>query len=165
MNKATILDRDGTINIDYGYVYRIEDFVFIAGVFNDLRRLQNTGFLLFVYTNQSGIGRGLYSEEDFLNINNHMLEELKKNGINIAEVMYCPHSPEADCNCRKPNTGLLEKAILSHHIDRNNSYVIGDKDSDYAFGVNAGMKSIMIEMNRGITKAVDLILENEKRRT
>ena len=157
MNKATILDRDGTINIDYGYVYRIEDFVFIAGVFNDLRRLQNTGFLLFVYTNQSGIGRGLYSEEDFLNINNHMLEELKKNGINIAEVMYCPHSPEADCNCRKPNTGLLEKAILSHHIDRNNSYVIGDKDSDYAFGVNAGMKSIMIEMNRGITKAVDLI--------
>jgi len=165
MNKATILDRDGTINIDYGYVYRIEDFVFIAGVFNDLRRLQNTGFLLFVYTNQSGIGRGLYSEEDFLNINNHMLEELKKNGINIAEVMYCPHSSEADCNCRKPNTGLLEKAILSHHIDRNNSYVIGDKDSDYAFGVNAGMKSIMIEMNRGITKAVDLILENEKRRT
>src|SRR3989344_6130731 len=165
MNKAPILDRDGTVNIDYGYVYRIEDFVFIAGVFNDLRRLQNTGFLLFVYTNQSGIGRGLYSEEDFLNINNHMLEELKKNGINIAEVMYCPHSPEADCNCRKPNTGLLEKAILSHHIDRNNSYVIGDKDSDYAFGVNAGMKSIMIEMNRGITKAVDLILENEKRRT
>lgn len=162
MNKVIILDRDGTINYDKDYVHKIKDFEFIPRTFENLKRLQER-YLLFIYTNQSGIGRGYYSEEDFLILNNHMLEEFKRRGIKISEVLYCPHAPEDNCDCRKPKTGLLERVIEEYDIDRNLSYVIGDRDCDVKFGENAGMKTLLIKKDGGLSTAVEIILGNEKR--
>lgn len=137
MNKAIFLDRDGTINIDKGYLYKIEDFEYIPGVIEGLRMLQDAGYLLIVITNQSGIARGYYSEEDFLELNEWMLSDLKKKGINITKVYYCPHHPsgkieeyKVDCNCRKPKLGMYEEAIEEFDIDVSSSYAIGDKIRD-----------------------------------
>ena len=108
-NKAVFLDRDGTINIDKGYLYRISDFEFLPGAVEALRNLQEAGYLLIIITNQSGIGRGYYTEEDFAVLTDYMKGELSKSGVNISGVYYCPHLPDAEveryrkiCTCRKP---------------------------------------------------------------
>lgn len=137
MNKAIFLDRDGTINVEKNYLYKIEDFEFLPGVIQGLKLLQDAGFLLIVITNQSGIARGLYREEDFNKLNTWMLETLKNKGINITHVYYCPHHPDAvidlyklDCECRKPKIGMFRQAICDYNIDLNQSYSIGDKLRD-----------------------------------
>ena len=130
MNKAVFLDRDGVINIDKAYVYKIEDFEFCQGVFEALKHFQNLGYLLIVVTNQSGIGRGYYREEDFQHLTQWMKQELQKCGVAIDAVYYCPHAPEAMCNCRKPKSGMFENAIKALDIDVNKSWMIGDKESD-----------------------------------
>ncbi|MCR5587732.1 MAG: HAD family hydrolase, partial [Lachnospiraceae bacterium] len=124
MNKAVFLDRDGTINVEKNYLYKIEDFVFLPGVIEGLKLLQDAGFLLIIITNQSGIARGYYTEEDFKILNNWMLNKLAENGINITKVYYCPHLPDAkieeyrrDCDCRKPKLGLFYRAIKEYNID------------------------------------------------
>lgn len=139
MNKAVFLDRDGTINVEKNYLHKIEDFEFIPGVIEGLRLLQDAKFLLIIITNQSGIGRGYYTEEDFHKLNNWMLENLKKHGVNISKVYYCPHLPNAaikkyriDCDCRKPKLGMYNQAIKEWKIDLQASYVIGDKIRDCA---------------------------------
>ena len=137
MNKAIFLDRDGTINVDKAYLSKIEDFEYIPGVIEGLRMLQDARFILIIVTNQSGIARGYYSEEDFLKLNNWMLSDLKKKGIKIAQVYYCPHHPNGkiekykmDCACRKPKLGMYEKAIEAFDIDLSLSFTIGDKIRD-----------------------------------
>ncbi len=137
--KAIFLDRDGTINVEKDYLYKISDFEFLPGVIEALRMLQDTGYLLIIITNQSGIARGYYTENDYKKLNNWMLKELKKQGINITAAYYCPHHPEAkvdkyriDCNCRKPKLGLYEKAIKDFNIDLSQSFAIGDKIRDCA---------------------------------
>lgn len=138
-NKAVFLDRDGTINKDSGYVYKIEDFEFLPGVVEALRILQENGYLLIVITNQSGIARGYYTEADFHKLNSYMLDQLAQEGIAITDVLYCPHLPNADvqcyrknCNCRKPKTGLFEQAVEKWNIDLTQSYAVGDKERDLA---------------------------------
>lgn len=137
MNKAVFLDRDGTINVEKHYVYRIEDFEFLPGVIKGLRLLQNFGYKLVIITNQSGIARGYYTEHDFRILNKWMIAELEENKIYIAKIYYCPHLPDARipeyrkvCNCRKPLTGLYEQAIRELNIDVSQSYSIGDKIRD-----------------------------------
>ena len=97
MNKAVFLDRDGVINEDKAYVHKIEDFEFCKGVFGTLKHLQDLGYMLIVVTNQSGIGRGYYSEEDFGKLTSWMRDELLKRGIEIKDVLYCPHKPDEVC--------------------------------------------------------------------
>jgi len=135
--KAAFLDRDGVINIDKSYVHKVEDFEFVDGVFETLKFLQDRGYLLIVVTNQSGIGRGYYSEEDFQTLTSYMLKELKKNGIDIAKVYHCPHSPDVKCECRKPAPKMLLDAKKEFDIDMQNSLMIGDKKSDIEVGKNA----------------------------
>jgi len=113
-NKAVFLDRDGVINEDFGYVHKIENFYIYDEVFPALKKLQDAGFKLIVITNQSGIGMGYYTEEDFKKVNEYMLKTLKERGINIDKVYYCPHHPEGTvpeyrmkCNCRKPGTETI----------------------------------------------------------
>ena len=139
MNKAIFLDRDGTINVEKHYLYKIEDFEFMQGVIEGLRLLQEAGYLLIIITNQSGIGRGYYTEEDFNILNNWMLEKLKEEGVIINAVYYCPHLPDAavdiykiDCECRKPKLGMFLQAIKDYDIDLSQSYAIGDKIRDCA---------------------------------
>ena len=137
MNKAIFLDRDGTINVEKNYLYKIEDFEFLPGVVEGLKQLQNAGYLLIIITNQSGIARGYYTEENFFRLNNWMLRDLNNKGIRITHVYFCPHHPEAtierykkDCNCRKPQLGLFIQACLDYNIDLTQSYAIGDKLRD-----------------------------------
>lgn len=107
MNKAIFLDRDGTINVDKKYLHKIEDFEFLPGVLDGMKMLQNAGYLLIVITNQSGIGRGYYSEKDFEILNSWMLGELESKGIHIARVYYCPHLP----NAKIKNIGRYVSAV------------------------------------------------------
>ncbi len=148
MNKAVFLDRDGVINEDRGYVHKIEDFVFIDGIFEKLKKYQNDGYLLIVVTNQSGIGRGYYSEEDFLKLTKYMLDEFEKKGIKITKVYHSPYRPEDNAMCRKPNPGMLLKAKEEFDIDMKNSIMIGDKQSDMQAGKNAGVGKLILIKNR-----------------
>lgn len=144
MNKAIFLDRDGTINVDYGYVYKIEDLKFIDGVIEALQILSSLGYKLIIITNQSGIGRAFYSEEEFLKFNEYMLKLLKDNNITIDGVYYCPHGPSDDCNCRKPKLKLFYDAIKDFNIDTNNSFVIGDKERDLSICEVENVKGILL---------------------
>ncbi len=143
MNKAVFLDRDGTINIDKGYLYRIEDFEFLPGAIEGLRKLQEAGYLLIIITNQSGIARGYYTEEDFIKLNEYMKGELKKEGITITEVYYCPHYGN-DCECRKPKTAMFERAVREFNIDLSKSYAIGDKERDCSICFKSECRGFLI---------------------
>jgi len=140
-NRVVFLDRDGVINEDNGYVYKIEDFIFKDGVFDSLKRLQDLGYKLIVVTNQSGIGRGYYSEEEFLKLTSFMKDEFKKNGIKIDKVYYCPHKPEDNCECRKPKNKMFKDAIKEFDIDPKLSWMIGDKPSDIEAAKRSGIEN------------------------
>ena len=137
--KALFLDRDGVINEDAGYVYRREDFVFKEGIFAALREFVKAGYALVVVTNQSGIGRGYYTLEQFDELCGFMLGEFEKEGVKIEKIYFCPHAPEADCLCRKPKPGMLLNAANELNIDLARSIMIGDKDSDVQAGQSAGV--------------------------
>lgn len=154
MNKAVFLDRDGTINVEKNYLYKIEDFEFLPGVIEGLKLLQDAGFLLIIITNQSGIARGYYTEENFNRLNNWMLNQLAEYGVNITKVYYCPHLPDAtvkeyriDCECRKPKLGMYYQAIRDYDIDLGQSYAIGDKIRDCAICGNSFCKGFLIGYN------------------
>lgn len=139
MNKAIFLDRDGTINIDKGYVYKLDDFEFLPGAREALRIFQDLGFLLIIVTNQSGIARGYYTEDDYLRLDKGLKEDLDLHGIEITDSFFCPHLPDGkipkyaiECDCRKPKLGMYEKAIKKYNIDINHSICIGDKERDVA---------------------------------
>jgi D-glycero-D-manno-heptose 1,7-bisphosphate phosphatase len=137
LKKALFLDRDGIINVDHGYVYKIEDFEFVEGIFDLIRLFSNAGYLIFVVTNQSGISRGYYKEEDFAKLTEWMLMKFSEQGITIEKVLYCPHRPEAACSCRKPATGMIKEALENYPIDLSHSWLIGDKQSDIDLAKNA----------------------------
>ena len=163
MNKAIFLDRDGVLNVDSGYVYKVKDFEVIEGVYESLKFFTKLGFKLIVITNQSGIGRGLYSEDDFSTLNRHMLALFKKSSIEITDTFYCPHAPSDNCLCRKPKTGLIDLAVSMYNIDRSESYLVGDKLSDIQAGEDAGLaKSFLVGVENGNLNAVNrgLIFDN-----
>jgi len=144
--KAAFLDRDGVINVDKGYVHKIEDFEFKEGIFELLKLLQEKGFKLFVVTNQSGIGRGYYTLKDFEKLTKFMLDELKKRGIEIKEVAFCPHHPDENCECRKPKPTMILNLAKKYNINLKKSIMIGDKISDIKAGENAGVgKSYLVK--------------------
>jgi len=137
MRKALFLDRDGIVNIDHGYVSRVEDFEFSDGIFKLIHLFQKKDYLIFIVTNQSGIARGYYSEEDFKTLTLWMIKSFKLHDIRINDVYHCPHAPKDNCNCRKPATGMIEDNFKKYNIDLKNSWMIGDKQSDIDFATNA----------------------------
>lgn len=156
MRKAIFLDRDGTINVEKDYLHKIEDFEFEKNVIEGLKILSELGYIFVVVTNQSGIARGYYSEEDLIILNNHIKDILNKEGIKIEKFYFCPHHPEkgigkykVECNCRKPNTGMLDQAVEEFNIDRKSSFMIGDNISDIEAGIRAGMTSILVTTGHG----------------
>lgn len=162
--KALFLDRDGVINIDYGHVHKIENFKFTDFIFDFCKKYQDQGYLLIVITNQAGIGKGLYSESDLIVLNQYMVNEFKKRGINITKVYYCPHKPDDNCNCRKPKPGMFLKAIKEFNIDPDQSIAIGDKMSDLEAANSAGIKNKIFIEGKYRKEKVDFIYEdyNEK---
>ncbi len=143
MTRIIFLDRDGTINKDDGYTHNIGDSELLPNTIKGLQSLQEQGFKLIIVTNQSGIGRGFYTEEQMHEFNNHLLEELKQANINIEEVLFCPHTPQDNCDCRKPKTKLIEP-LFTPNFDKNNSYVIGDRSSDIELAKSVGLKSVLV---------------------
>ncbi|WP_044957187.1 D-glycero-alpha-D-manno-heptose-1,7-bisphosphate 7-phosphatase [Butyrivibrio sp. LC3010] len=130
MRKAAFLDRDGTINVDRGYVHRPCEFIFMEGAIEGLKLLREAGFLIIVITNQSGIGRGYFSEQEYLQFQNWIDNELDGYEVHIDGWYYCPHVEEDNCSCRKPKIGLFENAANDFDIDWDTSFAVGDKLRD-----------------------------------
>ena len=144
-SPALFIDRDGTIikQIDGYYISSIEQIELIENIFPAILMLQNEGYLIIIVTNQAGINKGILSNEQVDEINQHIIQLLKKQGINISAVYVCPHKPEEQCKCRKPQPGLLLKAAKEYNIDLENSIMIGDTDKDTEAGLNAGLKKVI----------------------
>lgn len=136
---ALFLDRDGVINVDKHYLYRIADFEWMDGVQALMQQAQQLGYVLVVVTNQSGIGRGYYSEQDFAALSTWMRQTLAAQGIQLAGIYHCPHAPDQECACRKPLPGLLQQAAADLDLDLARSVMIGDKESDVDAGRAAGL--------------------------
>lgn len=145
-NKALFLDRDGVINIDYGYVHQIEKFDFIDGIFDFCLKAQEKGYLIIVITNQSGIGRGMFTENDFQKLNSYMVNEFGKHNVKITDVFYCS-SLDDKCEDRKPNPGLFIKAKNKYSINMSTSISIGDKDRDLIASERAGVMNNFLFKN------------------
>lgn len=165
MKKAVFLDRDGVINIDKGYVSKISDFEWCDGVFDALLRLQDNGYYLFVITNQSGIGRKYYTLSDFELLSSYMLDELKKHGIEITKLYFCPHAPSECCACRKPSPAMILQACAEFEINPQSSALIGDKDSDIEAGkaANVGLLYKIGDKYKNLNEIANDIINKEKK--
>jgi len=144
MNKAIFLDRDSTIIEDRGYTYDTKNFKLLENVLFGLKLLDKSDYKIIIITNQEGISKKYYKEEDYKKFTEHMLDSLKKNEIKIDSIYYCPHLPDGDCDCHKPKSGMFEKAKKDFNIDFSESWMIGDKVSDVEVGKNIGAKTIAV---------------------
>jgi len=147
-NRAVFLDRDGTINKDVGYPANIGDLILLPGAAKAIRALNEHGLKVIVISNQSGIGRGLFGHTEVDNFNHELNDRLQAQGARIDSFYYCPHAPtasgEANCDCRKPGTGLLEQAARELGIRLQSSFMVGDKISDITAGANSGCRTILL---------------------
>lgn len=150
--KAIFLDRDGTINIDKEYLHKIQDFEFEPKADEALKILFDLGYILIVVTNQSGIARGYYKEKDVEVLHEELSKILLEKGIKISKFYYCPHHPtkgigkyKIDCDCRKPNPGMILKGIKDFNIDPCFSYMVGDKISDIEAGIKACVTPVFLD--------------------
>lgn len=157
MNKAVFLDRDGVITREPPYyAHRLDQLALIPRAGDAVRRLNENGFITIIISNQSGIGRGYYSEQDTDIFNRAMKEELSAGGARIDAIYICPHHPEAsigsyrvDCDCRKPRPGLLLKAGNELDIDMPKSFMVGDKLTDVEAGRRAGVSTVLVKTGQG----------------
>ena len=167
--KALFLDRDGVINIDYGYVYKKDSIYFVDGIFELCAEAKKKGYKIFIITNQSGIGRGYFSDDQYKSLAKWIEKRFKDNEVIIEKTFYCPHHKDAnisiykkDCYFRKPNPGMILKAIKDFNIDPKKSILIGDKLSDILAGHAAGIKTNIFFKNKlySIPKDEECILIN-----
>lgn len=149
--RALFLDRDGVINVNHGYVHKVEDFDFIDGIFDICRLARERGYLLIVVTNQAGIGRGYYDEETFHGLTRWMLGQFQQRGIEIAQVYFCPDHPEHGIGSykreslfRKPAPGMILQALRECGVSPEESILIGDSDSDILAGEAAGLANCIL---------------------
>jgi D-glycero-D-manno-heptose 1,7-bisphosphate phosphatase len=154
--RAVFLDRDGTINVEVGYLSRPEDLLLIEGSAHAIRRLNEAGFLVVVVSNQSGVGRGYFNEEAVASVNEAMVGELARFGARLDAIYYCPHYPEAvvekyrlECDCRKPGPGMVRRAERELGIDVPDSYVVGDHRGDILLAKNVGARSVLVVTGHG----------------
>ena len=142
--KTIFLDRDGVVNEEVRYLYRLSDFEFIDGIFDACLYFQKLGYEIVIVTNQSGITRGYYNENDYQKLTEWMLGQFNDNGINILDIFYCPHSPESFCDCRKPKPGMLIEAKNKYNISMKDSWMIGDKETDIEAANLAGITNTIL---------------------
>ena len=159
--KAIFLDRDGVLNKNKDdYVKNISELEIFPFISEPIKKLQSAGFKIIVITNQSAINRGLMTEKHLNEIHQKIQSFLIPHNAKIDSFYYCPHTPAENCSCRKPKTGLLLKAIDDFLIDIPNSWFIGDRDSDIQAGRSVGCKTLKIQHDFNLEKAVDLILKS-----
>ena len=185
---AVFLDRDGTINVEKDYLYRVEDFEFIPGAAEAIRRLNQAGLLTIVVSNQSGVARGYFTLAQVEELHRHIQLELKKHGAWIDAFYICPHHPTEgagdftrECSCRKGEPGMLLQAADDLDINLSASYMVGDKIADIEAGHNAGCRSLLVRTGYGeqnlhklqagsvkafpsLTEAADFILAEQQKR-
>ncbi|VAW35991.1 D-glycero-beta-D-manno-heptose-1,7-bisphosphate 7-phosphatase [hydrothermal vent metagenome] len=138
------LDRDGTINHDPGYLSNPDEVVLLGGAADAIKALNDNDIKAIVISNQSAIGRGYFTERELFAVNARVLEKIKEGGGALDAVYYCPHRPGEGCRCRKPGTGLIERAIAEHHLEGLPAYFVGDKVSDMRAARAVGAKAVMV---------------------
>jgi len=155
--SAVFIDRDGTVNEQMGYINHISRFVMLPGAAEAIKLLNNYQYLAIIVSNQSGVARGYFPIELVDEVHAHMREMLEKDGAFLDGIFYCPHYakgivPELsiDCDCRKPKTGLIEKACEAFDIDMSNSYVIGDRYTDIELALRSNVKGILVTTGYGL---------------
>lgn len=157
---AVFLDRDGTINVDHGYVHEIDQFEFIDGVIDAMSELKKKGFALVLVTNQSGIARGMFSEDDFIHLTEWMDWSLADRGVDLDGIYFCPHHAEQgqweyrqECDCLKPKPGMFLSAQSFLNIDMAASYMVGDKEEDMHAAIAAGVGTkVLVRTGKPITE-------------
>ncbi len=163
LKKAVFLDRDGTLIEEVNFLARVEDLRLFPFSVEAIKLLKKNGFLIVVVTNQSGIGRGIFGENDMHALHGEI--QLRLGGL-IDAFYFCPHLPDENCACRKPKTQMIERACADFSIDLENSWMIGDKKLDVETGFNAGTKTALVLTGYGrksvenLTKQPDLVVEN-----
>ena len=157
MNKAVFLDRDGTINEEMGYINHVSRFKMFSFVPEAIRVFNDAGYKVIVVTNQSGVARGYFKEELVKEIHARLIKEVEMGSAKIDKIYYCPHHPiegigayKKNCSCRKPNTGMIEEAVLEFDLDLSQSYMVGDRYKDTLFANKAGLKSIFVKTGYGL---------------
>jgi D-glycero-D-manno-heptose 1,7-bisphosphate phosphatase len=154
---VVFLDRDGTLNVESGYIRVLTDLNLIEGAGEAIRKLNSAGIAAVLVTNQTGAARGYYPEQHILDLNERLVKLLKEENAYLDDVYYCPHLADGtveqysfECNCRKPAPGLVEQAYKDHpDFDRSRSFVVGDKATDVELATNCGAKSILVETGYG----------------
>lgn len=159
MRKCIFLDRDGNINVEKDYLHKVEDFEFEEGALEAIRSFSETEYLIVVVTNQSGIARGYYTEEDLMKLHEYLGKRVEEAGGRIDGYYYCPHHPEKgigeykkECDCRKPEPGMFLAAKKDFDIDFENSIMVGDKMSDVEAGRRLGMRGILVRTGHGLSE-------------
>jgi D-glycero-D-manno-heptose 1,7-bisphosphate phosphatase len=152
------LDRDGTLNVEKNYLYRIEDFQWVPGAPEAVKKLNDAGFWVIVVTNQAGIARGFYKEADMRRLHDHMAEDLAKIGARIDGFYFCPHHPDdpKGCDCRKPKPGMIRQAEKDFDIDRAASFLVGDRVQDVEAAKAAGVSPILVKTGYGAEESLRL---------
>lgn len=152
VRKAVFFDRDGVLNVDKAYLYKIEELEWVDGAVEAVAYLTRLGYLVFVVTNQSGIARGYYTVAEMEMLHRHMAAEIAAGGGKIEKFYYCPHLPTGtvteyavDCDCRKPKPGLILQALQEYAVDMEKSFLIGDKKRDVEAAEAAGIKGYLFE--------------------
>lgn len=169
---AAFLDRDGVVNRDIGYLHRWEDFEFLPGALDAMRRLHDAGYALVIVTNQSGIARGYYTEADYQALTAHLRSALAAAGCPAAGIYHCPHHPAGtvapyaiECDCRKPRPGMLLQAARELGLDLPSSFMVGDKLSDLQAAHGAGVKHAYLvrssqPIEPGVTDLADGVFDS-----
>ena len=169
-SKAVFFDRDGVLNIDKGYTYKIEDLQWMPGAKEAVAYLTKLGYKIFVVTNQSGIARGFYTPEDVAVLHQYMQEELRKAGGEITKIYYCPHHPTkgiipeltVQCDCRKPAPGMILKAFAEYDLDKNSSFMVGDMPKDMEAAKAAGLTGYLFKGGNLLEFIQDIVEKNAK---
>ena len=159
-NKAVFLDRDGVLNREMGdYVCRVEDFE-ILNNFDALKTLQDKGYLLIVATNQGGLAKGWYSEDELAKMHSQLKKLYGEHGVEFTDIFYCPHHPDftGDCDCRKPKPGLLLRGIEKYNLDPSKSYFIGDRERDMTAATAAGVNGILVDSDQPLSEVLGMIV-------
>jgi len=164
MSKAVFLDRDGVINKkSENYIKTIDEFELLKDVPKAIQLLKQNNFLVIIITNQSAINRGFLSHEKLEEIHNYMEKQLLENNTKVDVIYYCPHTPEENCQCRKPNPGLLIKAIKEYNIDVESSWFIGDSQSDMDAAKSVGINQLLMKTDSSLLEHIQTILNSSTR--
>ena len=147
--RFVLLDRDGTINEEIGYVLSPTELRLIPGAAEAIRDLRALGLGVVVMTNQSPVGRGWITEADLAAIHDHLRQLLRESGTDVDAIEHCPHRPEEDCSCRKPKTGMVDRAVADLGFDPSEAFVVGDHAGDMALGRAIGARTILVRTGHG----------------